>query len=199
MRTIFTLALLSVPFAVVAEEAVETSGDSTLTTMLIGAAITLVIAAIGWLAAKFGLRQTPPETVSPIDMTTSEGRRRFLDERLVPVIISNGKQWLITQIPVLITDAMDGDGVFHWRDHLNGLRAYVRKRAVDKFKAESINLVDYLGTSKELDDLIDRKLMELIGKLPDTLQPYLPAERIDWLTDQLRKFLVEEGRELLTQ
>lgn len=199
MRTILLACLLLLPFAAVAEESVSVETGTDLTTILISVALTLLAAGIGWVVARFGLRQKEPENLSPIDLTTSEGRRRFLDERLVPTIVSTGKHWLLTQVPRLIASALNPDDRIDWSDLLSSLRTYVLVRVQAKFQKEGVNLAEYLGDSQELDDLVDRQIMQLITRLPDAVGQLIPAEQVDRLTDQLRQFLAREGANLLTR
>lgn len=199
MRIISLACLLLLPFAAVAEESVPVETGTDLTTILISVALMLLTAGIGWVIARLGLRQKEPENLSPIDMTTSEGRRRFLDERVVPTIVSTGKHWLLTQAPNLIASALNPNDQFDWRGPLSSLRTYVLVRVQAKFQKESVNLVEYLGDSQELDDLVDRQIMQLITRLPDVIGQLIPAEQVDLLTDQLRQFLVREGTSLLTR
>jgi hypothetical protein len=152
----------------------------------------------GWLRQKFKAEITQ----SQLDASKSlmEQKNFVIDQRLIPFALSTAEHWLMTQLPFILKDATDGDG-FHWGEHWGRLRTYVKERVLAKFLAENVDLVTMMG-EKELDDLVDRLLMKLIAKLPDSVKALLPAEVVDVLTDKLTKkataFVIEKGTSLLT-
>lgn len=161
--------------------------------------ITMLVGLVAnWLRQKYKLEGAKLQ----IDTSKSlmEQRNFIIDQRLIPFAISTGEHWLLTQLPVILKDATDGNG-FQWKDHWKNLRDYVRGRILSKFLAENVDLIKFMG-EKELDDLLDRLLMKLISKLPEGVRVLLPAEAIDALTNKLTskatEFVIEKGQSLLT-
>lgn len=191
-RTTLTLILALSPALLAAAE----SEDSN--TTLYATIGTVLAAIIGWLVARFGLKSRPD--TAPIDpkMPVNEARNFFIDYRLVPFVIETAEHWLITQLPALLGDALDGDG-FEWRTHWDNMHEYVKNRVVKKFAAENQDVLDYLGKNQELDDIISRQLTKLLTKLPESVQRFLPESLVHTLTRKAREFLAEKGRDLLAE
>jgi hypothetical protein len=189
-RTPLILLLCLAPAVLTAAESGES--NTGLYTIIGG----VLAAVIGWLVARFGLKTKSDPT--PIDpkMPVNEAKNFFIDRRLIPFVISTGQQWLTTRVPALLGDALDGDG-FDWANHWQDLHTYVKNRVTGKFRAENQDVLEYLGTSQELDDLINRQLTKLLTKLPDEVQGLLPESLVHTLTRKARQFLTEKGQELL--
>ena len=188
------LVLLTIP-ALGAEEAAS-DGDNT--KIWVGIATTAAIALVTWLASLFRKKVNSDSEKAEIDKEKSlwEQRNHLIDTRLTPFLISTAEHWLITNIAPILQDATDGDG-FSWSDHWTRLRNYVKGRALKKFAKENVDLIERFG-EEELDDLLDRVLLKLIGKLPESVQAFLPQEIVDKLTDFATKFATEKGKELVS-
>jgi hypothetical protein len=132
-----------------------------------------------------------------LDATKSlwEQRNFLIDNRIIPFAFSNAEHWLLTQLPAIIKDATDGDG-FAWDLHWKALRGYTRQRVIAKFAAENVDVIALLG-EHELNNLLDRVLLRLVGKLPESVQRFLPASVVDNLTDAASSFITRKGRDLL--
>lgn len=194
MRFIFALALIALAVPAFAEEA----ASSGTTAGVIGGIVAAVVAIVVPLLFKlFGKAKPEAEVAIPADMKLDEARNFFIDKRLIPFLVSTAEHWLITQLPAIIADATDGNG-FDWKQHWTELRAYLKQRAVDKFAAENRDLVKFLGSSRELDDIIDRQVAKLLTKLPEPVKLLLPPAVVDMLLEKAKAFLVEKADDLLT-
>ena len=188
------LILLAVPAW--SEEATET-----VATEPTSAVLTVILSIVGMLVAwGFKLLRSKwkvEEQKVALDATKSlwEQKNFLIDNRIIPFAMSTAEHWLLTQLPAIIVDATDGDG-FQWDKHWSGLRSYTKLRIIEKFSAENMDVLSLLS-EKELDNLLDRILMKLIAKLPDSVQTFLPESVITKLTDYASAFAVAKGRELL--
>lgn len=174
-------------------ESKPASGLSTFGMILSGILTFIVAIVAGFMKKKFSAEADKAK----IDTTKSlmEQKNFIIDQRLIPFAISTGEHWLLTQLPAIIADATDGNG-FQWKNHYEALKAYMKDRVVKKFAAENLDIIEQIG-AEELDNLLDRLIMKLISKLPDSVKAFLPESVIDMLTDQVSKFAVEKGKELI--
>jgi len=132
-----------------------------------------------------------------LDATKSlwEQRNFLIDNRIIPFAVGTAEHWLATQMPAILKDAADGDG-FEWKRHFSSLRLYVRSRVVQKFASENLDVLTFL-TEKELDSLIDRLLIKLIGNLPDYITAFLPSSVVEKLGDYASAFVADKANDLL--
>lgn len=209
-----TLTLAAEPDAPPAADATTTTSDSAVSTApvaegtpaltgIAGAAmviITMLLTLVtGWLRTKF----KSDSELAQLDASKSlmEQKNFLIDKRLIPFAISTAEHWFMSQLPFILQDATDGNG-FQWKDHWTRLQAYVKERILAKFLAENVDIVRFMG-EKELDDLVDRLLLKLISKLPDSVKALIPTNAIDEMTDKLTKkatdFIIHKGTDLLTK
>ncbi len=196
MRIFFALALAALTATAFAEEAASSSsaGTAGVVAGIVAAIVAIVVPLLFKLLGK-SKPEAAPEM--PADLKLDEARNFFIDKRLIPFLVSTAEHWLITQLPAIVADATDGNG-FDWKQHWTELRAYLKQRAVDKFAAENRDLVKFLGSSRELDDIIDRQVAKLLAKLPDAVKALLPQSAVDMLVDKAKAFLVAKADDLLT-
>lgn len=196
MRYVYTLICMLIATGVYAQEvAVEAAAQVPGWVYAVGAGIALLVGVVfGWYRKTFDVDTKKKEIEA--DKTLWEQRNFLIDNRLSPFAVDTAEHWLKVNITPILIDATDGDG-FQWADHWNDLKTYVRKRVIDKFAAENVDIVERLS-AKELDDLLDRVLLGLIAKLPESVQVFLPEAVVDKLTDFASEFAVKKGKELLT-
>jgi len=188
------LVLLLLPALLVAEEADSGMPETTTWVAVAGAAL---VALVTWIATMVRKKVKVDSEKAEIDKEKSlwEQRNHLIDTRVTPFAISTAEHWLITNIPPILKDVSDGGG-FRWSHHWTKLRNYVKDRVLRKFAKENIDLIERLGED-ELDDLLDRVLVKLIGKLPESVRAFLPKAVIDKLTDFATTFAVDKGKELI--
>lgn len=192
LRLILALLIISLPSSGYAAEAAEASQ----TPWWVPALGAVLVAVVGWLARLWSKKAGAETKKAEIDAEKSlwEQRNHLIDTRITPFLISTAEHWLITNIPVVLEDLSDGDGL-RWEDHWTNLRNYTKNRALRKFTQENIDLVERLG-EQELDNLLDRLLLKLIGKLPDSVQAFMPKELVEQLNDLAAAFVVAKSKEL---
>ncbi len=180
--------LLLLPSTLLAEEAVTESGGMPTWIYIVTTVVTLLL---GWVGNLFRKKVAADVTVSEIDATTSlwEQRNLLIDQRIIPFAYSTAVHWITTHIAPILLDLTDGNG-FRWADHYQDLKVYVRERVLQKFASENVDILKHL-TGKELDDILDRLLTNLITKLPDNIEALIPEgirqQMIKYAGDFLRE------------
>lgn len=191
MRILFLLLL---PCLLFSEEAADLQADPAWLSVVLPILAALVAWGFKLLRSKWKVE----EQHEALDATKSlwEQRNFLVDNRLIPFAMDTAEHWLLTQVPVLVRDATDGSGI-DWGDRWDDLKAYTTRRILQKFKAENIDILQFL-TERELGDLVNRLLMRLLGKLPDRITSILPEGLASSLTRSLGNFIAAKGQELLT-
>jgi hypothetical protein len=177
-----------------AADVVAPAADLPAWVMILGTILTAVITFLaGFAKKKWGAE----ETKAKLDANKSlmEQKNFLIDNRLIPFAIATAEHWLLTQLMVLVKDAADG-GEFHWKNHYNNLKAYVKDRVVKKFAAENLDIIEQLG-EKELDNLIERHVIKLISKLPDSIAKFVPESVAKMLSEKASEFIVDKSKDLL--
>jgi hypothetical protein len=205
MRFAYTLAMLAIPMLVAAEEVVAETAPAVVDAAptpevagwvgMVQMALMVIIPLIfgGFLKKKWDSEKT--KTAIDTSKSLMEQKNMIIDQRLMPFLVDTAEHWLLTQLPAILKDAGDGGG-FQWKDHLMGLKTYAKDQALKKFAHENIDLIELLGADA-LDNLIDRQIMRLIGKLPEKVQAFIPAGAVDMLTDKASEYAIEKGKGLL--
>lgn len=192
MRYITPLVLLCLfPLAAFAGE--EVAQEIPVWATTITAAI---VAIIGWAFKLWRSRMKVDTEQHQLDATKSlmEQRNFIIDRRIIPFMESTATYWLTLRLPLILTEASRKD--FDWTSHYYHLREYLKDRVVDKFTEENIDILKVLG-EKELYNLIDRMLVKLLSKLPDSVTAFLPSSVVSELPRLASKFLVSQGANLL--
>lgn len=195
--TLWAALLLLIAVPAWSEEALEALAASDAVSPTMGVILAAVGMLVAWVFKLLRSKWKVEEDRVIIDTTKSlwEQKNFLIDNRLIPFAMSTAEHWLLTQLPAIIKDATDGGG-FQWGSHWNSMKSYTKVRIIEKFAAENVDILVMVG-EKELDNIIDRLLMKLIAKLPDSVQLFLPAEIIDKLTDYASAFAFEKGKDLL--
>ena len=196
MRYCLAALCLTLPAAVSAAEAAEAAAEQP---SWLPVLLSVITAVIGWVATMLRKKFKVDAEKAQLDASKSlmEQKNFIIDNRIIPFAVSTAEHWLALSLPKLIVDATDGDG-FKWKEHWADLVTYLKARVVKKFLAENVDIIKLLGED-ELDNLLDRLALKLIGKLPEKVQRFLPADVVDKLTDKASEFAVDKGRELLNR
>lgn len=195
---IFTLILAAEEAAEVVAETVAPVSEAAAPTGVVGwilaTALPLIAAAILGLLKK---RWDTENVKLELDATKSlmEQRNFIIDQRLIPFAISSAEHWTILHMPAIVGDLKDG-GDFRWGEHFDNLKNYTKDRVLKKFAAENLDIIEFLG-EKELDNLLDRLLLKLITKLPESVQAFIPNALVTKLTDYASAYITEKGKDLL--
>lgn len=99
-----------------------------------------------------------------------EQKNLLIDKRVIPFLWATAEHIAERDLPKILADAMDGDGKFDWKGHSKSIGVELKDLAIDKFKAEGIDLVQVLG-EKYLGSLIDRAIAKAIPWLPQAARP----------------------------
>lgn len=193
----FICLLMLAAFPLYGEEAVAVAADATAQNTITTIIVTVLGLVLAWGGKLLREKWKIEGQQKALDATKSlwEQRNFLIDNRIIPFALSTAEHWLLTQLPAIVQDATDGDG-FEWSKHWRSLRDYTKIRIIKKFAAENVDVIQLLG-EKELDNLVDRLLMKLIGNLPESVQKFLPEALVDKLTDYATKFAVDKGKDLL--
>ena len=195
MRYVHTITLLLLSAAMFAEEVEKTVPDEGGTWVLL--LVTAIAGLITWIGNILRKKVNVEAASAELDAnkTLWEQKNLLIDQRVIPFAISTGEHWLTTNVAPILIDATDGNG-FKWGEHFDNLKAYVKDRVLKKFASENVDLLEHLA-DKELDDLLNRLLLKLITKLPDSIAAFLPAKVTDMLAGYATDFIREKGLELI--
>jgi len=175
-RTLLILAPLTLAAAEPSAPAAELSP---VLVFITGTLLPLIIAAV-WYFMRWGKRVVEP---MPEGLSLDATRNFFIDKRLIPFATNVAEHWLLTELPEIVSNsALEG---FKWRDIYVKLQEYVKERALHKFAAENRDVIAYLGSSAELNDIIDRTVLRAVGVLPDRVQGLIPGGVVEALANSI--------------
>jgi len=152
--------------------------------------VTLVTAVVGWLGVYLRKKFSAEAEKAEVDKTKSlwEQRSLLIDQRLIPFLLDTGQYWLMTNIGPIMADVTDG-GTFDWSGHLTQLKKYLRDRAVAKFKAENLDIVEYLGEG-ELENILSRVVSKVVAFLPKQFATLIPPDKMSKLVERASQYVM---------
>lgn len=98
-----------------------------------------------------------------------EQKNILIDKRVIPFLWASAEHIAERDLPIVLADALDGDGKFDWKAHANRMKEELLDIVKDKFLTEGIDIVKVLGV-KYLGQLIDRAIAKAIPWLPQSSQ-----------------------------
>lgn len=181
MRYLYTFGLLFCPTLVVfAEEVAEAvtpamppiPPDAPWWVQLVWPILFVVVMpfVVGYLRKKKAAAIAEAEKIE-LDSSKSlmEQKNLLIDKRVIPYLWATAEHLAAKNLPVVLADALDGDGKFDWKKHAGGLKDELLTSLKEKFKAEGIDIVKVLG-EKYLGELLDRAIQKAIPWLPQASQ-----------------------------
>ena len=190
MRYLFLIFLLF-PALLFAGE--ETSSDVPGWAMVLTTGITALVA---WAFSLWRDRMKADTEHHKLDSNLSlmQQKNYIIDRRLIPFLEGTTTHFLTLKLPVVLRDVSKDE--FEWAPFFVDLRRYLRKRVLEKFAQENIDLIRLLG-ERELTDLIDRCFTRMITNLPGPIQALIPSGISANLARYASNFSVAQAENLL--
>lgn len=193
---IFVILIAMMPMQLwcedVTEIAEEISQPDAWYTGLITAAILIISGFISkFLYDKSSESKKKAESIDlENESIASELKHEFLDRRLIPFLYEAGAHIADTKLPCLLADAININDGFDWKKHLADIKDELKDLAIDKFKAEGIDLISQYG-EKYINSLVDRAINKAMPFIPSVIRPKTVVN--EDITGAISNTILEKG------